>query len=46
MLGKRMEDHIRPAIAYWHSFAWEGGDPFGGRTFHWPWFGTHLDGCV
>jgi xylose isomerase len=41
--GKRMEDHIRPAIAYWHSFAWEGGDPFGGRTFDRPWFGDSLD---
>ncbi len=41
--GKRMEDHIRPAIAYWHSFAWEGGDPFGGRTFERPWFGESMD---
>src|SRR5690554_5140664 len=38
VLGKRMEDHLRFAIAYWHSFAWEGGDPFGGRTFERPWF--------
>ena len=43
VLGKRMEDHIRPAIAYWHSFAWEGGDPFGGRTFDRPWFGDTMD---
>jgi xylose isomerase len=41
--GKRMEDHLRPAIAYWHSFAWEGGDPFGGRTFDRPWFGDSMD---
>ena len=34
VLGKRMEDHIRPAIAYWHTFAWEGGDPFGGVRDH------------
>ena len=27
VLGKTMEEHIRPAIAYWHTFAWEGGDP-------------------
>ena len=38
VMGKRMEDHLRFAIAYWHSFAWEGGDPFGGRTFDRPWF--------
>ena len=43
VMGKRMEDHIRPAVAYWHTFAWEGGDPFGGRTFDRPWFGDSLD---
>ncbi|QDY68501.1 xylose isomerase [Qingshengfaniella alkalisoli] len=36
--GKRLEDHLRFAVAYWHSFAWEGGDPFGGRTFDRPWY--------
>jgi xylose isomerase len=45
VLGKRMEDHIRPAIAYWHTFAWEGGDPFGGRTFDRPWFGKGMEGA-
>lgn len=38
VLGKRMEDQLRFAVAYWHSFVWEGGDPFGGRTFDRPWF--------
>ena len=38
VMGKRMEDHLRFAIAYWHSFAWEGGDPFGGQTFERPWY--------
>lgn len=37
VMGKRMEDHLRFAVAYWHSFAWEGGDPFGGPTFLRPW---------
>ena len=37
VLGKRMEDHLRFAVAWWHSFAWEGGDPFGGPTFARPW---------
>ena len=37
VLGKPMKDHLRFAIAYWHSFAWEGGDPFGGQTFIRPW---------
>lgn len=38
VLGKRMEDHLRFAVCYWHSFVWEGGDPFGGQTFQRPWF--------
>ncbi|MFD0911867.1 xylose isomerase [Ruegeria arenilitoris] len=37
VLGKRMEDHLRFAVAWWHSFAWEGGDPFGGPTLVRPW---------
>ncbi|MEP2027678.1 MAG: xylose isomerase [Paracoccaceae bacterium] len=37
VMGKRMEDHLRFAVAYWHSFAWEGGDPFGSSTFERPW---------
>lgn len=43
VLGKRMEDHLRFAVAYWHSFAFEGGDPFGGRTFERPWFDGGMD---
>ncbi len=43
ILGKRMEDHLRFAVAYWHSFAWPGGDPFGGQTFERPWFGDSMD---
>jgi len=42
VLGKRMEDHLRFAVAYWHSFAWQGGDPFGGPTFDRPWFGDTM----
>ncbi|MDZ4311965.1 MAG: xylose isomerase [Cypionkella sp.] len=42
LLGKRMEDHLRFAVAYWHSFAWPGGDPFGGQTFDRPWFGDTM----
>jgi xylose isomerase len=45
VLGKRMEDHIRPGVAYWHTFAWEGGDPFGGRTFDRPWFDKGMEGA-
>lgn len=43
VMGKRMEDHLRFAVAYWHSFAWPGGDPFGGQTFERPWFGESMD---
>jgi xylose isomerase len=43
VLGKRMEDHLRFAAAYWHSFAWQGGDPFGGQTFERPWFGDTME---
>ena len=42
LMGKRMEDHLRFAVAYWHSFAWQGGDPFGGQTFQRPWFGDTM----
>ncbi len=41
--GTRMEDHLRFAVAWWHSFAWPGGDPFGGQTFERPWFGDTMD---
>ena len=43
VMGKRMEDHLRFSVAYWHSFAWEGGDPFGGRTFDRPWFSETME---
>lgn len=43
VMGKRLEDHLRFAAAYWHSFAWPGGDPFGGQTFERPWFGEGMD---
>ncbi|MBS3647847.1 xylose isomerase [Pseudaminobacter sp. 19-2017] len=43
VMGKRMEDHLRFSVAYWHSFAWPGGDPFGGQTFERPWFGDSME---
>ena len=36
--GKSLRDHLRFAVCWWHSFVWDGGDPFGGRTFDRPWF--------
>ncbi|WP_374562267.1 xylose isomerase [Ideonella sp.] len=38
VLGKRMEEHLRFAVCYWHSFCWTGLDPFGQGTFLRPWF--------
>jgi xylose isomerase len=38
--GKRLEDHLRPAVCYWHTFAWPGSDVFGAGTFDRPWFRT------
>ena len=29
VLGKRMEDHLRLGVCFWHSFAWPGADMFG-----------------
>jgi len=35
--GKTMKDHLRFAIAYWHSFCGTGNDPFGPGTKQFPW---------
>lgn len=35
--GKSMAEHLRFAVAYWHSFCGTGGDPFGGGTRDMPW---------
>jgi xylose isomerase len=35
--GKRMADHLRFAVCWWHNFVWTGTDPFGGETFQRPW---------
>jgi xylose isomerase len=37
VLGRKMADHLRFAVCYWHSFVWPGLDPFGGDTFQRPW---------
>ncbi|GLQ22419.1 xylose isomerase [Algimonas ampicilliniresistens] len=43
LLGKRMEDHLRVAACYWHTFCWDGFDVFGGGTFNRPWHGPVND---
>jgi len=35
--GKKMKDHFRFAVAYWHSFCGDGTDPFGAATHIFPW---------
>ncbi|HUX56366.1 MAG TPA: xylose isomerase [Bacteroidales bacterium] len=35
--GKKMKDHLRFAVAYWHSFCGDGSDPFGNATRLYPW---------
>jgi xylose isomerase len=35
--GKTLKDHLRFAMAYWHTLCAEGGDPFGGGTKSFPW---------
>jgi xylose isomerase len=38
MVGdKSMKDHLRFAVAYWHTFKGTGADPFGEVTFQRPW---------
>ena len=37
VLGKRMEDHLRFAACYWHTFCWNGADMFGVGSFDRPW---------
>jgi xylose isomerase len=35
--GKTMKEWLRFAVAYWHSFVGNGGDPFGEPTHIYPW---------
>ena len=37
VMGKRMEDHLRFAVCFWHTFCWPGSDVFGAGTFDRPW---------
>lgn len=37
ILGKKMKDHLKFSMAYWHTFAYGGTDPFGEATMDRPW---------
>jgi xylose isomerase len=39
VLGKSMQDWLRCAVCYWHSFNWPGTDIFGAGTLPRPWLG-------
>lgn len=38
--GKTMQEHLRFAVAWWHTLGGTGGDPFGAPTKHFPWLGA------
>lgn len=35
--GKKMKDHFKFAMAYWHTLCYDGVDPFGAQTLVYPW---------
>lgn len=37
ILGKKMKDHLKFSMAYWHTFTYMGVDPFGKETMERPW---------
>lgn len=37
VMGKSMQEHLRFAVCYWHTFCWPGTDPFGDDTIVRPW---------
>lgn len=37
VMGKPMREHLRFAVAYWHTFRGTGADPFGAGTIRHPW---------
>jgi xylose isomerase len=37
IMGKTLEEHLRVAVCYWHTFCWDGADVFGGGPFNRPW---------
>jgi len=42
VLNRRMEDWLRIAVCYWHSFSWPGTDMFGAGTLTRPWHGLRV----
>jgi xylose isomerase len=40
VMGKPLKEHLRFAVAYWHSLVMTGSDPFGGPTIRRPWMAS------
>ncbi len=40
---KKMKDHLRFAVAFWHTFCGDGSDPFGMATRFYPWDNSQID---
>ena len=38
VLGKTMSEQLRMSVCFWHTFCWQGNDPFGGQSMFRPWF--------
>ncbi len=43
VLGKTMEEQLRIAVCFWHTFCWEGNDMFGLPAFQRPWLKSPQD---
>ncbi|MBC6403316.1 MAG: xylose isomerase [Hyphomonadaceae bacterium] len=43
IMGKTIEEHLRVAVCYWHTFCWDGSDVFGAGPFNRPWHGPVND---
>ena len=46
VMGKTMEDHLRFAVCFWHTFSWPGADIFGAGTFNRPWLAGTMDSAA
>lgn len=44
--GRKMKDHLRFAIAFWHSFCGDGTDQFGNATHSYPWKDMAADDMI
>jgi xylose isomerase len=46
VFGKRMEEYLRVAVCFWHTFCWPGSDVFGAGTFSRPWQASANDAAA